>query len=91
MVHENQPDSLKEVLRFDKYGRMLAHPDYHPNNRKAYTEEELEYLCKFCDYDDLRSMSYALGKPEMGIAMQIKKLKKEGKFEYYKRLDKYYV
>jgi hypothetical protein len=91
MVRPIRPEDLQEGLRFDKQGRMLYHPDYHPNKGKPYTEEENEYICKFYHHDDLRTLSFALGKPETGIANQLSKLKKAGKIGYYKRLDKYYV
>jgi hypothetical protein len=84
-------ECLDDGLRFDNQGRMLYHPDYHPNNGKRYTEEELEYICKFCHHDDIRALSFAIGKPETGIATMINKLRKEGKFGYYKRLNKHYV
>jgi hypothetical protein len=91
MVQKVRKADVEDGLRFDKQGRMLYHPDFHPNQGKRYTEEELEYLCRFCHYDDLRSLSFALGRPETGVATQITKLRKAGKFGYYKRLNKHWI
>lgn len=91
MVPKVYQADLDEGLRFDKQGRLLYHPDFHPNNGKRWAEEELEYLCKFCHFDDMRSLSFALGRPETGVATQINKLRREGKFGYYKRLNKHWL
>lgn len=91
MVKKIYQTDLDDGLRFDKHGRMIYHPDFHPNKGKPYTMEELEYICKFCDFDGLRSMSFALGRPEASVANMLSKIKREGKLGYYKRLDKYYL
>ncbi|SMQ75788.1 hypothetical protein SAMN05444673_2545 [Bacillus sp. OV166] len=91
MVQKVLKEDLEDGLRFDKQGRMLYHPDFHFNNGKRYTEEELEYLCRFFDFDDIRTISFALGRPETSLATQVSMLKKQGKFSYYKRLNKHCV
>lgn len=59
-------------------------------NKGPFTEEELEYLCKFWDYDGQTIMAYALDRTEKNLRSQIWRLKKSGKFDYYKNLRKYY-
>lgn len=83
-------DDLKDGIEFDNFGRMKYHPDFHPNHGKALKEEELEYLCKFYDVDDSRTMAFALGKTEQTIMSKICDLKKTGRFEYYKNLNRYW-
>lgn len=80
-----------EQYEFDQVGRMKFHPDFHPNTGKRFSEEEYEYLCKFACFDGLRSVAFALGRTEVSIQNQLQILMKQGKFGYYKRLDKYYV
>ncbi|MEJ9151050.1 DNA-entry nuclease [Bacillus smithii] len=81
---------LAENIQFDKWGRMMYHPDYHPNHGKPFIESDLEYLCKYWEYDHRRTMSFALGRPEHSLASMVAKLRKEGLFEYYKNLNKYW-
>lgn len=91
MVKRISKEDLEAGLTFDSVGRMDFHPDYHPNNGKPYTAEEYEYICKFSDFDGLRSVSYALGRTEKSIAVRLQMIKRDGKVGYYKRLEKYYV
>lgn len=37
-------------LEYDKNGKLKYHPQFHTRQRRKYTLEELEYLCKFCSY-----------------------------------------
>jgi hypothetical protein len=90
MARKVYKEDIDEGLRFDSEGRMLYHQEYHPNFGKRYTEEELEFLCKFWHCDDIRSISFALGKPETSVATKVSDLKKAGKFEYYKQLNKHW-
>lgn len=78
-------------IKFDRAGRMLYHPEFHSKRKKPYTEAELEYLCKFYDYDGLKSIALALDRLEAGVNSKVQTLKKEGKFEYYKSLNKYWL
>lgn len=82
--------ALEDDIQFDKWGRMLYHPEFHPNHKQPFTEEELEYLCKYWEHDGRRSMSFALGRPEHSLAVTVARLKKEGLFEYYKNLNKHW-
>lgn len=81
---------VNDEIQVDKYGRMLYHPEFHPNHKKPFTEEELEYLCKFWEYDGRRTMSYALGRPERNLQSLVSKLRKKGLFDYYKNLNKHW-
>lgn len=83
-------DSVGEGIIFDRYGRMQYHPDFHPNHGVKMTEEELEYLCKFCEVDDWRTMAFALGRTEHTLRTKVNDLKKDGRFEYYKNLSKHW-
>jgi hypothetical protein len=72
-----------ETYEFDNSNRMLFHPDFHFSSG-AFTEEELIYLCKFYEYDEPRTVSFALGRTENSIGVKVAKLKKQGLYEYYK-------
>lgn len=89
MAKKIRQEDIDCGFRFDKNGNLMYHPDYHPNHGKPYTDEELEYLCKFYGCDDMRSISFALGRPEASLQTKLTKIKKVGKIEYYKRLNHY--
>jgi len=74
-----------EGVRYDRQGRMVYHPDFHPNQGKPFSDEEIEYLCKFYDYDDRQSLAFGLGRTESSVQEKVFKLKKRGVFEIYKR------
>lgn len=68
----------------DQKGRLLFHPELHPNQDEDFTTEELAYLCKFADVDSLKLMSHALGRTEQKIQNKLNHLRKSGTFDYYK-------
>lgn len=77
-------------IQLDCCGRMVYHPEFHHNHRKPWSVEDLEYLCKFYEKDHRRSIAFALGRPEGSIQTIVAKLRKDGLFEYYKNLNKYW-
>ncbi|MEJ8546601.1 DNA-entry nuclease [Brevibacillus borstelensis] len=86
------PTHCEDGLRYDSMGRIQYHPDFHFSHRKPFTEEELEYLCRFYEVDDSRTISFALGRTESTIMSKVSDLKKQGLFEYYKqRWDSQYA
>lgn len=74
-------------VKYDDQGRMKYHPKYHTRHGKRFTEEELIYLCKYWEIDDIRDLSFGLGKTEMTLASKITNLKKSGKYEVYKAME----
>ncbi|MDP1513094.1 DNA-entry nuclease [Paenibacillus ottowii] len=73
-------------IEYDQFGKMKFHPDFHFAHGKAFSLEDLEYLCTFYEYDGPRSISLALGKTERTCASKYNALKKRGLLEYYKKL-----
>jgi len=71
-------------FEYDSYGRMKFHPDFHDRQNSPMTVSDLEYLCKFSDVDDLKTLSYALGRTEGVLAMTLTNAKKSGAYEYFK-------
>ncbi|NKQ20638.1 DNA-entry nuclease [Brevibacillus laterosporus] len=72
-------------ITFDSLKRMKFHPSFHLNQGKTYTTEELEYLCRFYEFDHMRTIAFALGRTEATVASKVDLLRQEGMFEYYKR------
>lgn len=78
------------VEEYDCNGKLLYNPEYHENHGKRFSEEELEYMCKYIELDGLKSMAMALGKTENVVNVKVQRLKKMGKFEYYKNLSRHW-
>ena len=80
-------NQVSEKVVYDNFGRMQYHPDYHPNQGKPYSEEDLIYLCKFWEYDHRQTVAMALGRTEHTLASKVYTLRKAGKFDYYKNKE----
>jgi hypothetical protein len=77
-------------IEFDSSGRMKYNPLYHFNHGKPFSEDDLEYLCKYHDIDGPRKVGLAIGRTECTCISRLDYLKKRGKYEHYRKLDKYY-
>ena len=65
-------------------GRLQYHPNLHPNRGKPFTEEELEYLCAFYEYDGYNSIALALGRTAQTVKNKYNHLKRRGLVQKYK-------
>ena len=74
-------------IQYDRHGRMVYNPEFHPNHRKPFTTDDLIYLCKYNDVDGPKLMSMALGKTEMTVANKVTNLRKSGQYEYFRSLS----
>lgn len=63
-------------LEYDKYGRMKYNPYFHKNNRKPWTEEELQYLTNWYDIIGAQEMSFALERTPSSIYTKYRQIKK---------------
>ncbi|SFC52879.1 hypothetical protein [Bacillus sp. UNCCL81] len=81
---------MEEVYEFDKQGRMTYHPDFHFNYGTPVTEDEKEYLCKFYETDDIRTLAFAVGRTEGSIRVLVKQMVRNGKYTFYKNRGLYY-
>lgn len=77
-------------ISYDRYGRMKYHPEFHFSHGKAFTESDLEYICKFYEVDHTRDIAFAIGKTEHTIRSKVDQLRKKGLFEHYKNLNKHW-
>jgi hypothetical protein len=79
-------------VEYDQFGRMKRHPLYHHNSysRTPFTEEELEYICKYWHVDNYDDLGLALGRTGVSLAQKVSVLKKQGKFNYYKNLNRHW-
>ena len=75
---------------YDSQGRMLYHPDYHERQGKRFTEEELEYMCKYWKADGCKTIAFAIGRTQSTLASRMVALKKQGLYEYYRNLNKHW-
>ncbi|MFE3973164.1 MULTISPECIES: hypothetical protein [unclassified Peribacillus] len=77
-------------VEYDDCGRVKFNPELHENQRKPWSEEDKEYLCKYESIDELETVAMALGRTRGTVAENLKKLRKSGEFEYYKNLNKFW-
>ena len=81
---------MVKAVEYDDFGHMSYHPKFHDRHGTRFTEEELEYLCKFYECDGFRSMSLALGRTERTTIQKVANLKKEKVYRYYRELNKHW-
>jgi Mn-dependent DtxR family transcriptional regulator len=79
-----------ENIAFDNFGRMKFNPSFHPNQGKHFSDSDLEYLCKYYDYDSPSTIALALGRTEQSVTNKILQLKRLGLYEYYKNQNKFW-
>lgn len=72
-----------EGIEYDEDGRLKYHPDFHTEQGKQFTTMEIAYLCKFLDTDDLKSLSFALGRTEQVLYNMIATIKKNNLFDHF--------
>lgn len=75
---------------YDSCGRMKYHPFFHDRQGTKWSQEDLEYLCRFSEVDSLKNMAMALGRTETSVAEKICRLRENGKFEQYRNLNLYW-
>jgi len=78
-----------EKVTYTKCGKMNYHPEFHPNHKQPFTEEEIEYLCKFYETDGAKTISLALGRTEKTVSSKYGQLKRAGLIDMYKKLKNY--
>ncbi len=91
-------EKTSNTIEYTSDGTMKFNPEFHHNHGKRFTEEELEYLCKFYQADGAKVISLALGRTEKVVATKVSSLRKKKRadgsqttmFEYYKNLNKYW-
>ena len=76
---------LAEV-EYDKQGRLKYNPLFHPNHKGKWNMEDLSYVCRFYDYDEISSISLGVGRTPQTIANTVSEMKKDGLFTHYKEL-----
>lgn len=79
-----------QAVEYDSCGRMFYNPEFHPHHGESWSESDLEYLCKYHEYDGLKCMELALGRTQKTIASKITDMRKNGKYQYYKNLNKHW-
>ncbi len=78
---------MSNELEYDNLGRLKYNEAFHFNHGKPFSEEDLIYLCKFWETEDVKSLSLGLGRTEMTLVSKITRLKQDGMYQVY--IDKY--
>lgn len=67
--------------------RMVYNPEFHDNYGKKWTDEELAYIAQMRPVMEWADISLALGRTHDTCANKYYKMKKQGKLDYYKKLE----
>lgn len=78
-------EDYETPYEFDAYGRIKYHKDYHPNNGRRWSYEDLAYLATFYEIDGRHSMALALGRTDSTVGDKYYELKAKGQLEAYQR------
>lgn len=79
--------AAEQEFEYDRWGRMKYHPEAHPKHRTPYTIQELAYLCKHYRRGWVQTLAFDLGRTERSIRQRVNQLRKEGLFDYFKKLE----
>lgn len=71
-------------IKKDKHGRLLYDKKVHTARYKPWTTDELAYVCaNYGVRGAVKLLSLNLGRTSASIHACVKRLKREGRFEYY--------
>lgn len=73
-------------IKYDRWGRMKYHPDYHPNQGKSHSTTELVYICKHYSRGNVKTLSLDVGRTEHSLRQRINQLRQNGQFDHYKSM-----
>ena len=90
MNAEKELDAITNFSR-DPHGRLDYHPLLHVRQGTPWTDDDMEYLCKYHEIEELEMIALALERTTKSVATKLTQIKKQGKYEYYKNLNHYYV
>ncbi|WP_205694139.1 hypothetical protein [Clostridium sp. JN-9] len=65
-------------IRYDRYGRMFYNPEFHANNGKQWTTEDLQYLINWYDIAAPEEISFALERTQKTVQNKACQLRKKG-------------
>ena len=66
--------------------RLRYNPEFHENYGKAFTKDDLIYMCSMWDSMKKVDIAMALGKTHGAVLSKVYELRKNGLFDYYKKL-----
>lgn len=66
--------------------RMRYNPEFHDKHNKPFTEDDYIYICSMWKNTKKLDISFALGRTVGSVCLKKYELKKNGLFEYYKKL-----
>jgi hypothetical protein len=68
--------------------RLRYNPEFHENHGKQFTEEDLAYMCSMWDSRGKADIAMALGRTHGTVLSKAYQLRKTGRFDYYRALEK---
>ena len=74
---------MSPPIKYDRYGRMAYHPDYHPNHKKPFKTSEQKYLIENYAIHGPETVALALGRTIGGVMTRANALRKAGQMPKY--------
>lgn len=65
-------------VKYDKYGRMFYNPQFHANNGKRWTAEDVQYLIDWYCIAGPQEISFALERTEKTVQAKAVELRRKG-------------
>lgn len=66
-----------QEIKYDSYGRMKYNPEFHTNDGKTWTKEDINYLIDWYDIIGPEEMSFALERTIKSIQQKASELRKK--------------
>lgn len=66
--------------------RMRYNPEFHENHGKPYTRDDLVYMCAMWGSIPIADIAMAIGKTHGSVASKVYTLKRQGRFDHFKKV-----
>ena len=70
---------------YDKNGKMKFNKEFHKNNGKKWSDEDVKYLIEWYDIIGAKEMSMALERTEFTVSNKVCELRRNGLMKKYTR------
>jgi hypothetical protein len=66
-----------QEIEYDCYGRMKYNPEFHANDGKTWSKDDIDYLINWYDIIGPEEMSFALERTIKAIQQKVSELRKK--------------
>jgi hypothetical protein len=66
-----------QEIKYDSYGRMMYNPEFHANDGKKWTKEDVNYLIDWYEIIGPEELSFALERTIKSVQQKVSELRKK--------------